>query len=72
VYAVRFRLYTGWHAFAFGSKNELDREAERLDGVLHRKWFATLEGRRQFRCRHPECAGFNWGTVRLRDSQGHD
>lgn len=65
VYAIRFRICAGWHEFAGPSSSEqLRNEATRLDAWLHRRWFATLDGRREFRRRHPECAGYTLTKLR--------
>ena len=71
VYAMRYRLYTGWHALRLSSEGNLHREAARLEGVLHRRWFATSEGRRQFRRLHPGYTGYTWCKLRLLRSAGH-
>ena len=65
VYAVRYRICTGWHGFQItGDRRRLRDEARRLESWMHRRWFVTLEGRRAFRVRHPECAGYTWKRLR--------
>jgi hypothetical protein len=65
VYAVRFRICTGWHAFELhGDLSSLRAETDRLDEWLNRRWFDTIEGRRTFRKRHPECAGYTLTKLR--------
>jgi hypothetical protein len=65
VYAIRFRLCTGWHRFRlFGDQEKLKREADRLADWLDWKWFGSIDGRRQFRQTHPECTGYSWAKLR--------
>jgi hypothetical protein len=65
VYAIRYRIFTGWHAFTlFDETDQLTAEAERVDRWLHRRWFETISMRRQFRNDHPECAGYSWSRIR--------
>ena len=64
VYALRFRICTGWHPFTLGGGVELEAETARLSGWLHRKWFSTLAMRRKFRELHPECQGYSWKRIR--------
>jgi hypothetical protein len=65
VYAIRYRICTGWHRFRlYWTDEKLKREAKRLGEWLHRQWFASLEGRRRFRQAHPECAGYTWTKIR--------
>lgn len=64
VYAVRYRICTGWHEFRLYSTDEgLRREAERLRKWLDWKWFSSLDGRRTFRKSHPECVGYGWKRI---------
>lgn len=67
VFAIRFRLFSGWHAMrlADGQLHD-DAEVERLDPWVHRRWFHTLPSRRQFREMHPECVGYSWKRFRDR------
>ena len=63
VYAIRFRICAGWHEFRGPSNSrEMKNEATRLESWLHRRWFETIEGRRAFRKRHPECSNFTLRT----------
>jgi hypothetical protein len=64
VYAMRYRLCTGWHAFKLypGARMQA-KEAARLEEWLHRKWFTTIERRREFRRRHPECCNYTWRKI---------
>ena len=65
VYAIRYRIWTGWHEFRLFNRNDdLGREATRLATWLARDWFATFEKRRAFRQAHPECEGHSWRTIR--------
>ena len=64
VYAIRYRICTGWHEFRLYSTDEaLRQEAERLGGWLHWQWFASLERRRTFRKSHPKCVGYSWRKI---------
>jgi len=61
VYAWPYRIFTGWHHFTpYKAKRKQVREAERLAGFLDFSNFASREGRRIFRKRHPECACYSW------------
>jgi hypothetical protein len=65
VYAIRFKICTGWHVFRLTSDLQFDlREAERLDGWLNRRWFECPLARREFRLNHPECANYTWSRIR--------
>jgi hypothetical protein len=58
VYAVRFRLFTGWHSFTLvDDKQGMQSEADRVGEWLKREWFNSPSRRRDFRARHPECVG---------------
>ncbi len=60
VFAIRYRLCTGWHQFQlFRDPKGIEREANRLKPWLDGTWFDTIQGRRQFRETHPECAGYS-------------
>jgi hypothetical protein len=64
VYATRYRLCSGWHSMTLSTDTaHNDVEAKRLDVWLHRRWFDTLAGRRQYRSRHPECTGWSWSRI---------
>ena len=64
VYAIRYRLFTGWHEFRLHrSKRELAAEVSRIGDWLSRDWFDSLPKRRQFRDFHPECTGYTWSKV---------
>jgi hypothetical protein len=64
VYAIRYRICTGWHRFTlYEEENELLAEASRLENFLGRQWFATLPRRRTFRLLHPDCTGYSWQRV---------
>src|ERR1700676_4628185 len=65
VCAIRYRIFSGWHPFHVAIKKE-DGEAEshRVKDYLARKWFDSRAGRRAYRVRHPECAGWSWGRIR--------
>jgi hypothetical protein len=64
VYAIRYRIFTGWHDFQlFASDYDLKREAERLVEWLAYDMFSTIETRRVFRKAHPECAGYTWRRI---------
>jgi hypothetical protein len=65
VYAIRYRICTGWHKFRLLSDDdELKREATRLATWLAWDWFASIEKRRAFRQAYPECVGHGWRTIR--------
>ncbi len=65
VYAIRYRLCTGWHPFRIHANEERQAaEVQRLRPWLHREWFDSLVKRREFRKLHPECVGYSWRQVR--------
>jgi hypothetical protein len=65
VYAIRYRICTGWHDFRLPSNDsDLRREAARLWRWLAYDWFSSVEKRRAFRQAHPECAGYTWRRIR--------
>jgi hypothetical protein len=64
VYAIPYGLCTGWHAIrGLGSPPCIGDEAARLDAWLHRRWFATAEGREAFQQQHPECVGYDQARI---------
>lgn len=64
VYAVRYGLCSGWHSVTLSTDpTHNDAEVKRVDAWLHRRWFDTLAGRRQYRSRHPECTGWSWSRI---------
>jgi hypothetical protein len=65
VYAVRYRICTGWHEFVlYDEKLLLEQEADRLRSLLHIDWFTSFERRQVFRSIHPECTGYTWKRIR--------
>ena len=65
VYAIRYRICTGWHSLELGpDAHHLEREVERLDHWLHRRWFDSPANRREYRKMHPECSGWSWKRIR--------
>jgi hypothetical protein len=65
VYAMRYRLYTGWLRLDLGNTVEAAGvQADRLHGFLAREWFTSLDKRRAFRRMHPECTGWTWKRIR--------
>lgn len=64
VYAIRYGLCSGWHSMRLSADAARhEREVERLDAWLHRRWFDTLAGRRQYRSLRPECTGWSWSRI---------
>lgn len=65
VYALKYRICTGWHKFyPYKNEDRLRREASRLSEFLSYSFFCTPVQRREFRRRHPECAGYSWRKLR--------
>lgn len=61
VYAIRYRICTGWHKFGLSARDsDQKREARRLWPWLAYEWFASIQKRRAFRNAHPECTGYTW------------
>lgn len=64
VYALKYRICTGWHPFVLGSTPQRIRaEARRLHSWLAADWFESPASRRALRKLHPECANYTWGRV---------
>jgi len=63
VYALRFRLCSGRHAFDLQPAT-LKPEVARLRPWLARSWFASPEARQAYRRAHPECARYTWRKLR--------
>jgi len=65
VYATRYAIVSGFHAMRLTPDGRCDdSEVQRLDNWLHRRWFDTPASRREYRMRHPECAGWSRGRIR--------
>ncbi len=64
VYAIRFRMCSGWHRLTLAATDDICSEARRLRRWLDRSWFETIKGRREYRRMHPECANFTWRRLR--------
>jgi len=65
VFAIRFRICSGWHRFQLGSTLGQSRnEARRLAGWLGRDWFESPAKRREYRRLHHGCSGFTWKLIR--------
>jgi len=64
VYAIPYRIWSGWHSFSLCEDPvAMGREVARLDEWTHRRWFANRESRARYRCRHPECDGYDWDRI---------
>lgn len=65
VYAIRFRICTGWHPFTLKANEQpIEQVANQLEGWLRRRWFSAQPLRRTYRRMHPECAGYSWRRIR--------
>jgi hypothetical protein len=65
VYAMRYRLCSGWHPFTLRwTAEEQAAEVAQVDVWLHRRWYETAPMRREFRRLRPECAGYSWTRIR--------
>jgi hypothetical protein len=65
VYAMRFRICSGWHPFTlYDTAEQQAVEASKVDVWLNRRWYDTLGMRREFRRLHPECANYSWARLR--------
>jgi hypothetical protein len=65
VYAMRYRLCSGWRPFALHDSAEQQAvEVAQVGEWLHRRWYDTVEMRREFRRLHPECANYSWRRIR--------
>ena len=64
-FAMRFRICSGWHRVRFSRERKgLAQDVLILSDWLHRSWFESLEGRREYRRKHPECANYTWRRLR--------
>jgi hypothetical protein len=65
VYAIRYRICTGWHAVEIpvDADKVLD-VAAKMSRWLGRQNFDRYESRREFRVRHPETADYSWSRIR--------
>lgn len=65
IFAIRYRICPGWHAFSLSrSEKRQQSEAQRLESWLGRRWFESLDLRREYRRMHPECAGYSFKKLR--------
>jgi hypothetical protein len=65
VYALRYRICTGWHAFTlYDDQERVAAEASSIAAWLHRSWWESAARRREFRRLHPECADYSWARIR--------
>lgn len=65
VYAIRYRICTGWHAFRLDQdSHRRSEEAGRLSEWLHYDNFSSVAARREFRLRHPETTGYSWQKIK--------
>jgi hypothetical protein len=64
IYAMRYRLCTGWHGFMI-DRNQ-SKEIPRVLPCLHAMNFTTQAGRALLRRTNPECTDYTW--QRIRDS----
>jgi hypothetical protein len=65
VYAARYRLCSGWHAFNCVDAGQAKQEALRLSAWIAHEWFSTPHRRRAYRLAHPECVGYSWERLRV-------
>lgn len=64
VFAIRYRLCSGYHLFPLPSAAFAATHQPRLHLWLAQSWFEDLDARRSYRRAHPECAGFTWRRLR--------
>jgi len=67
VYALRFRICTGWYCFRLSNRRTERERITALRELIGKHLFATPIARRNFRKAHPECAEF---TERLNARRG--
>lgn len=65
IFAMRFRICSGWYAF---ERAGILEEATRLEPCLAKKWFSTLDQRRQYRKMYPQCSGLTRNSLYHPDS----
>jgi hypothetical protein len=65
VYAVRFRICTGWHIVGpLRNDSDIVAHASKWQQWFARQMFSSLRERQRFRKQHPECLGYSWPTIR--------
>jgi hypothetical protein len=65
VFAIRFRIFTGWHRIPKLPVKRFPKSQMQLAVELfHTCRFDTVAGRRRYRKDHPETAGFTWAKIR--------
>lgn len=65
VYAMRYRLCSGWHGVLLHeSPAELLAEADGAACWLAREHFTSAAARKAYRAAHPECRGWSWRRIR--------
>ena len=65
IYAMRYRLCSGWHGVLLrDSPADLEAEAMLAAPWLARRHFESPASRRAYREAHPECAGYSWRRIR--------
>lgn len=69
VYALRYRLCTGWHPIELSTdQDKFEQSLNYVSPWLNYDNFHTLEMRRAFRKLHPETANYSWTSIRERGS----
>ena len=65
VYAMRYRLCSGWHAFLLSASSSVQSdELAKIEPWTGHTHFGSQAARRDYRQRHPECAGYSWRRIR--------
>ena len=65
VYAMRYRICSGWHAFLLPPTSSVqNEELAKIEPWTGHARFDSQSARRDYRQRHPECAGYSWRRIR--------
>ncbi len=63
VYAMRYRLFSGWHFVCDNLSGRADRQVRRLAACLAAQHYLTPEGRRALRLTRPCSAVPSWASL---------
>lgn len=62
VFAMRYRICTGWHPIMLEGE-PLRKRVSAVASFLALRWYETSEMRKVFRKLHPECRNYTWDRL---------
>lgn len=66
VYAMRFRICSGWHGFMLAASSDHQQaEVPKVWQWAANEHFRCQASRRMYRRDHPECAGYSWRRIQM-------